>query len=157
MGKNTFENFIFSVMICFLMVLGMTFYHTYLHSAGQVDVLGMLVSIKFLVILLVAFAIDWFLVAPIVKSIVAKLTNESTSFIKKVIMISGLMVLFMCALMSMIATLVQGYQGSLLAAYGKMFVLNIVVALPLQFVVVGPISRAAFFKIFPPTSVVAAS
>lgn len=67
------------------------------------------------------------------------------------------MVLFMCTVMSLIATVVQGYEGSLLAAYAKVFALNIIVALPLQFVVVGPIARAAFFKLFPPAEMVAAN
>ncbi|CAE6937200.1 hypothetical protein ACOMICROBIO_FLGHMIGD_03823 [Vibrio sp. B1FLJ16] len=157
MGKNKYENFVFSIMICFLMVLGMTIYNTFLHSSGHVDVIGSLASVKFVMIFAVAFVIDWFFVAPLVKKIVAKLTNETTPFIKKVLLISGLMVLFMCTAMSLIATVVQGYEGSLLAAYAKVFALNIIVALPLQFVVVGPIARAAFFKLFPPAEMVAAN
>ncbi len=157
MGKNKYENFVFSVMICFLMVLGMTLYNALLHAAGDVDLISTLASVKFVAIFLVAFTIDWFVVAPLVKTIVAKLTNEATPFIKKVLLISGLMVLFMCASMSFIATLIQGYEGSLLAAYAKVFALNIVVALPLQFVVVGPIARATFFKLFPPAEITTAA
>lgn len=154
MGKNKFENFIFSLMVCFLMVLGMTIYNTYLHSAaGQVNIVRALTSVTFVAIFFVAFVIDWYVVAPIVKGLVKKLTTEQTPFIKKVILISGLMVLFMCTAMSLIATIAQGYEGSLLAAYAKTFALNIVVALPLQFVVVGPIARAAFFKLFQPVAV----
>ncbi len=151
MGKNTFENFIFSLMVCFLMVLGMTVYNTYLHADfGQVNLIAALASTTFVAIFAVAFVIDWFAVAPIVKSVVKKFTNEHTPFIKKVILISSLMVLLMCTAMSLIATVAQGYQGSLIAAYAKTFALNIVVALPLQFLVVGPIARAVFFKVFPP-------
>ncbi len=157
MGKNTYENFIFSLMICFLMVLGMTLYNTFLHSSGDVDVIGALASVKFVMIFAVAFVIDWFVVAPVVKKIVAKLTNETTPFIKKVLLISGLMVLFMCTAMSLIATLIQGYEGSLFAAYAKVFALNIIVALPLQFFIVGPIARATFFKLFPPAQMAPAN
>lgn len=158
MGKNKFENFIFSLMVCFLMVLGMTIYNTYLHAAsGRVNIGAALASTTFIVIFAVAFVIDWFAVAPIVKGLVKKLTTEQTPFIKKVILISGLMVLFMCTAMSLIATIAQGYEGSLLLAYAKTFALNIVVALPLQFVVVGPIARAVFFKVFPPVALATAS
>lgn len=65
------------------MVLGMTIYNTFLHSSGHVDVIGSLASVKFVMIFAVAFVIDWFFVAPLVKKIVAKLTNETTPFIKK--------------------------------------------------------------------------
>ncbi len=158
MGKNTFENFIFSLMVCFLMVLGMTVYNTYLHADfGQVNLIAALTSTTFVAIFAVAFVIDWFAVAPIVKTVVKKLTTESTPFIKKVILISSLMVLLMCTAMSLIATVAQGYEGSLIAAYAKTFALNIVVALPLQFVVVGPIARAIFFKVFPPMQPVTAN
>ncbi len=158
MGKNTFENFIFSLMVCFLMVLGMTVYNTYLHANfGHVNLFSTLASTTFVAIFAVAFVIDWFAVAPIVKTVVKKFTNENTPFIKKVIMISSLMVLLMCTSMSLVATLAQGYEGSLLAAYAKTFALNIIVALPLQFVVVGPIARGIFFKVFPPMQPVAAS
>jgi hypothetical protein len=34
-------------------------------------------------------------------------------------------------------------------AYLKTFAVNFVFALPLQFFIVGPIARAAFFKMFP--------
>ena len=158
MGKNTFENFIFSLMVCFLMVLGMTVYNTYLHANfGHVNLFATLASTTFVAIFTVAFLIDWFAVAPIVKTVVKKFTNENTPFIKKVIMISSLMVLLMCTSMSLVATLAQGYEGFLLAAYAKTFALNIVVALPLQFVVVGPIARGIFFKVFPPLQPAAAS
>jgi len=158
MGKSTFENFIFSLMVCFLMVLGMTVYNTYLHSDfGQVNIVAVLVSTTSVAIFAVAFVIDWFVVAPIVKTVVKNLTTENTPFIKKVILISSLMVLLMCTLMSLFATIAQGYEGSLFAAYAKTFALNIVVALPLQFVVVGPIARAVFFKVFPPMQSVTTS
>ncbi len=154
MGKNKFENFIFSLMVCFSMVLCMTIYNTLLHANADVSILGTLFSFKFISILVIAFILDWFLVAPFVKYMVAQMTNESTPFIKKIILISGLMVLSMCTLMSMIALMFQGYEGSLLAAYGKMFGLNIIFALPLQFVLVGPVVRGIFLKMFPPAPLV---
>ncbi len=157
MGKNKFENFIFSLIVCFLMVSGMTVYNAYLHANfGNVDLMTTFASTIFVAIFAVAFVIDWFVVAPVVKGIVGRLTNENTPFIKKVILISGLMVLFMCIAMSLIGTLAQGYEGSLFAAYAKTFSLNIIVALPLQFIVVGPIARTLFFKLFPPMKPVAA-
>ena len=149
MGKNKVENFIFSLMICFLMVFGVTIYNTYLHTESAVSLIQVLVSFKFVAIFLVALTIDWFIVAPFVKGIVKRFTNENTPFIKRILMISGLMVVFMCAVMSMIATLVQGYEGTLLNAYGHAFILNFVFALPLQIILAGPIARTIFLRFFP--------
>ncbi|MDB1125982.1 DUF2798 domain-containing protein [Vibrio algarum] len=149
MGKNRFENFIFSLVICFLMVLGMTLYNGFLHTTNKIGVFGSLISLQFLTIFIVAFIIDWFAVAPIVKKLVANITTDKTPFIKKIMLISTLMVLFMCTAMSLVATFVQGYEGSLLNAYAHSFALNLIFALPLQFFVVGPIARSLFFKVFP--------
>ncbi|WP_413282727.1 DUF2798 domain-containing protein [Vibrio sp. MA40-2] len=149
MGKNKFENFIFSVMVCYLMVLGMTLYNDAVLSSRQIGVMTTLASLEFVAIFMTAFILDWFLVAPVVKKLVNTFTDESTPFLMKILYISGLMVLLMCAAMSLVATLVQGYDGSLLTAYGKAFAFNFVFALPLQFLLVGPIVRTAFFKMFP--------
>lgn len=156
MGKNRYENFIFSLMICFLMVTGMTLYNTSLQSSEGVALINSIISVKFIAILVVAFLIDWFMVAPVVKGVVKKVTTENTAFIKKVILISGLMVLMMCTVMSLLATLFHGYQGSFLSAYADTFLLNIIFALPLQFLLVGPVARITFFKLFPAPATVLA-
>ncbi|WP_175609535.1 DUF2798 domain-containing protein [Shewanella sp. UCD-KL21] len=127
----------------------MTIYNTFLHIDSGVNVFTAIEPVTFVVIFFVALAIDWFIAAPLVKGIVRKVSNEKTSFIQMVMMISCLMVLFMCTAMSLVATLIQGYEGSLLAAYGHNFILNIIVALPLQILLAGPVARAIFFRIFP--------
>ncbi|QIZ76507.1 DUF2798 domain-containing protein [Ferrimonas lipolytica] len=133
----------------------MTIYNSWLLSPGIAGVMNALSSNQFIMILLTALVIECVLVAPVVKKIVSRLTNEHTPFIKRVMLISALMVLFMCASMSLVATLIQGYQDPLLLAYGKTFLLNLVMAFPLQFLIVGPIARAIFFKLFPPAVAVA--
>lgn len=149
MGKNKFENFVFSITVCFMMVTGMTIYNVILFESTTTDVGAAAIATQFLAIFCIAFAIDWFLVAPIVKKVVSRSTNEQTPFIKKIVMISGLMVLFMCAAMSGVATLLHGYQGSFWLSYANTFATNLIFALPLQFVLVGPVVRAVFLIVFP--------
>ncbi len=157
MGKNKFENFVFSIMVCALMVTGMTIYNLVLQSHSGNAIAHHLLSLSFVGIFAVAFVIDWFIAAPIVKSLVKKWTNDQTPFIKKVLMISGLMVLFMCSAMSLVATLFQGFEGDLLPAYLHTFAINIIFALPLQFLLVGPVARLIFLKLFQPQPLAAAS
>ncbi len=149
MGSNKFQNFIFSALCCFLMVTGMTLYNGVLQLGWQTQVLLHVFSLTFIAILLVAFFIDWFIVAPIVKGvIVARLLSPQAPLWQKIIAISGFMVLFMCIIMSLLATYFQGYQGSFLLSYQHTFAMNILFALPLQFLLAGPLARALFLMIF---------
>ncbi len=149
MGSNRLENFIFSLMVCIFMVIGMTGYNAFLSAGLNHNYLSTYLSLRFIILLAIAFAIDWFIVSPIVKTIVKKLTKPSDPFLRKVIMISGLMVLFMCSFMSAIGVTLMHTQGNLFVQYAHMFAFNIIVALPLQFLIVGPIARFLFFKVFP--------
>jgi hypothetical protein len=59
------------------------------------------------------------------------------------ITISVLMVLGMVTLMSLFGIAVEGKltQGHVLATYGHTWIFNLIVALPLQLLIVGPIAR----------------
>jgi hypothetical protein len=60
-----------------------------------------------------------------------------------------LLVLFMCTVMSRLATVFHDYQAPFWPAYANTFYLNLVFALPLQFLIVGPLVRTLFIKVFP--------
>jgi hypothetical protein len=131
------------------MVFGMTLYNMFILENGTQDVSMLQSTLQFMAVFCVALVIDWFVIAPLVKFLVSKMTSDQTPFIKKVIFISGLMVLFMCTVMSLLATLLHGYQASFWPAYANTFYLNLVFALPLQFLIVGPLVRTLFIKVFP--------
>lgn len=149
MGKNRFENFVFSLTMCFFMVLGMTTYNNALMTKDPIATLASLASVQVAMVFLVAFIIDWFAVAPVVKSVVSRFTTDKTPMIIKILSISSLMVLLMCTAMSFLATIALGYEGSFLLAFANVFFMNLVFALPLQFLFAGPIARFLFFKMFP--------
>ncbi|WP_158589047.1 DUF2798 domain-containing protein [Alginatibacterium sediminis] len=133
----------------------MTVYNSVL-QVGVAKSLSALELGTFAMIFIIALTIDWFIVAPLAKAIVKKLSSDKLSFIQMIMMMSVLMVLFMCTAMSFIATLLEGYQGSLATAFAHTFMLNIMVALPLQVLVAGPLARSVFKRMFPtPTTALA--
>ena len=91
MGKNKMENFIFTALVCFFMIFGMSSYNSILkHGFNSSIISGVL--IPFVPIYCIALAIDWFFVGPLAKNFAGKLTNENTIFIKKILLISFFMV-----------------------------------------------------------------
>lgn len=149
MGKNKMENFIFTTIVCFFMILGMSSYNSILkHGFNSSVILGVLVP--FVPVYFIALGIDWFFVGPIAKKVAGKLTNENTVFIKKILLISLFMVIGMSVCMSFIATIIDhGFNSGFLSVFIKTELKNFVMAFPLQVILVGPIARLIFFKIFP--------
>lgn len=149
MGRNKMENFIFTAIVCFFMILGMSTYNSILKNGFNISMIsGILVP--FVPIYFIALAIDWFFVGPVAKSISGKLTNENTVFIKKILLISLFMVTGMSLCMSFLATIIEyGLKSGFLAVFVKIEFRNFIMALPLQLILVGPISRFIFLNIFP--------
>lgn len=153
MGKNKIENFIFTAIMCFFMVLGMSFYNSILKN-GFTSIVFLNVSKSFLIVYFIALFIDWFFVGPLAKGLAKNLTNEDTPFIKKIMLISLFMVIGMSFCMSFLATIVEhGLSSQFLITFIKTELRNFIVALPLQILVVGPTTRALFLKLFPIKSV----
>lgn len=149
MGKNKIENFIFTAIVCFLMVFGMSAYNSILkHGFSSSFIAGFLVPL--FPVFFIALALDWFLVGPVAKGLVKKIVNNNTAFIKKILLISLFMVLGMSMSMSFIATIVgHGIDSSFYSLFAKTELKNFACALPLQLFFVGPMARFIFFKIFP--------
>ncbi|GAP00315.1 DUF2798 domain-containing protein [Fructobacillus ficulneus] len=145
MPKNFKEELLFMIMMAGLMVLGMTTYNVFLHQG--LDNLAKDTLLGYPLGLLVAMICDGILVGPIAKAIafkaiVPKFAKPSGAKIG--ITISVLMVLGMVTCMSVFGILVSGNS---LSAYPKTWGFNIIVALPLQLAIVGPIARAGLTKI----------
>lgn len=150
MGKNKKENFIFTLICCFLMVLGMSIYNVILMN-GLNNSLFKDVLIGFLPIFIIALAVDWFLVGKIAKSFVAKLVDHKSPLIKKILLTSFFMVCGMCFCMSFISMLIhQGFSSDFPLMFLRTLARNFIFALPLQLIIVGPTARTVFFKIYPP-------
>lgn len=148
MGTNKFENFIFSIICCILMVFTMTWYNGLLESGLKLNVLKTFFT--FIPVLVIAFIIDWFLVGPVAKSLAFKMVSHNDSLVKKILVISTSMVIGMSGVMSILSVIVHGnYGANFLGTLGVVWGRNFIFALPLNMLIVGPLARFIFLKIFP--------
>jgi len=149
MGKNKKENFIFTLICCALMVLGMALYNGIL-SNGFNSSLFIGILIPYVPIFCIALILDWFLIGKLAKGLVAKIVNDNDPMLKKVLFISFFMVCGMCFCMSLIVSIIHMSSASQFPLqFVKTLGINFIFALPLQLIIVGPIARGIFFKIYP--------
>lgn len=144
MPTNKKEGIIFTTIMCSLMVLGMSLYNLLLH-----DNFALLPLLAGLVPgFVVAFVLDVFIVGVIAKKIAFRLPIKKENKVQLILTISSLMVLGMVTFMSLFGVLMEGgIPDNLWAAYTEAWRMNVIVALPLQLLVVGPVSRTILGKI----------
>ncbi|MGM9904162.1 hypothetical protein A5844_002632 [Enterococcus sp. 10A9_DIV0425] len=138
MPTNKKEGIIFTTMMCFLMVLGMSTYNLWLHQALNISTLlaGLVPGF------IVAFILDVFIVGVLAKKIAFKLPVNSQSKVQMILTISCLMVLGMVTCMSLFGVIMQqDLPDQLWLAYLNAWKMNVIAALPLQLLIVGPLSR----------------
>ena len=160
MPQNKRESLIFTVMMCFFMVLCMSIYNVSIHMGGfslesvKDAWLGMPVAYVF------AMLCDWFIVSKLAKGVAFKyILKPDSSVLKKVITISCCMVIFMVIIMSLYGalevTIQSGHWENILFIWIKNIPLNFIMALPLQLIIAGPVVRTLFRKAFPEGKVLA--
>ena len=138
MPTNKKEGIIFTVIMCSLMVIGMSTYNLLLHGSLNLSEL----VIGFIPGFIVAFILDVFIVGIIAKKIAFKLPINQNSKIQLIIAISTLMIIGMVTFMSMFGLIMNGQMSSLtIATYLGAWGTNFIMALPLQLIIVGPFSR----------------
>lgn len=149
MGRNKKENFVFTLMMCVLMVAGMSVYNVVLTQGFSLEALAE-AALGFVPAFAVALVLDVFVVGKAAKGLANKLLKETASPVQKVLLISCLMVTGMVIFMSLYgAVLHAGFTSGLPLAYAKAAGLNVICALPLQLLIVGPLTRLLFIRLFP--------
>jgi biotin transporter BioY len=144
MPTNKKEGIIFTTIMCSMMVLGMSMYNLLLHDKLALIPLAVGLVPGFVV----AFILDVFVVGMIAKKIAFRLPINKGSKLQLILTISSLMVLGMVTFMSLFGVLMEGgIPDNLWAAYSEAWRMNVIVALPLQLLIVGPISRTILGKI----------
>ncbi|CUX16360.1 DUF2798 domain-containing protein [Clostridium sp. C105KSO13] len=160
MPQNKRESFIYTIMMCFIMVFWMSMYNVALHMGRfSTDVLkeGWL---GFPIAYIFAMLCDWFLVSGFAKNVAFRfLVKPGSSSTKKIIAISCCMVIPMVILMSLYGALevsiTTGNLGALWIIWLTNIPKNFIMALPFQLLIAGPIIRTLFRKIFPEGKVLA--
>ena len=146
MPKNLKEEIIFTIMMVLVMVYFMIFYNISLETGGAHN-WTFLAALKELVIMApIAFILDFFIVGKIAKKKTFSIINperDNPFFI--VLGISCVSILFMCPLMSFVATLLFKNAGSeIIPVWMQTTVLNFPMAFFLQLCFAGPIVRRLF-------------
>ena len=152
MFKNKKEHFVFILMICTTMVFIMSCYNVALIEGFSVNTVKHAIS-GFIPGFLFALFGDIFIVGRIVKVLAPKFLKENDSMTKVGIVMSFLTGCGMVLWMSLFGVVVNvGFGPHFLGAYAMGVVKNFVFAIPLNLLIVSPLIRAIFFKMFPPVS-----
>lgn len=160
MPQNKRESFIYTVIMCFTMVLWMSIYNVTLHiGTFNVQVikdawLGFPIAYVFVA------CMDWFVVSGVAKGFAFKyLVKPDSSTLRKVISVSCSMVVPMVIIMSLYgaveASIRMGDFSNVLFIWLTNIPKNFVMALPFQLIVAGPLVRKIFRTIFPEGKVLA--
>lgn len=149
MGQTKFQKTVFTLLMCFFMVLGMTIYNMILNE-GLSDQFFIHLLKEFWLGFIVALIIDVFTVGKLAKKIAFKLLKPTpeTKPIKIILAISSCMVIGMVLFMSMYGAIVAvGFNLTTLKIYPLCIARNFIMALPLNLLVVSPLVRFLFPKI----------
>ncbi|WP_294133978.1 DUF2798 domain-containing protein [uncultured Clostridium sp.] len=151
MGQTKFQKFIFTLMMCFFMVLGMTTYNIILNEGFHSNLLNNLLK-DFWLGFIVALLLDIFIVGKLAKPLAFKIVKptKETKQIKIILAISSCMVVGMVLFMSIFGAIVSsGFTIDALKLYPLCVLRNFIMALPLNLLIVSPIVRFIFNKMFP--------
>ena len=149
MGQTKFQKFIFTLMMCFGMVLFMTIYNMILNEGFHSNLLINLLK-EFWLGFFVALMLDILVVGKIAKPIAFKIVKptKDTKPIKIILAISCCMVVGMVLCMSVYGSILAvGFNITVLKIYPMVVLRNFIMALPLNIIIVSPIVRFLFCKV----------
>ena len=160
MPQNKRESLIYTVMMCFVMVLWMSFYNVALQQ-GRFTLEALAAGwLGFPFAYVVGMCCDWFVASRIAKGVAFRfLVKPQDSVLKKVLCISCGMVVVMVVLMSLYGACEGAFHTGNWAGVPGNWLVNIprhfIMALPLQLLLAGPLVRRVFRAAFPEGKVLA--
>lgn len=160
MPQNKRESFIYTVIMCFTMVLWMSIYNVTLHTGTFNTQVIKDAWLGFPIAYVFAACMDWFVVSGLAKGFAFKyLVKPDSSILRKVISVSCSMVVPMVIIMSLYgaveASIRMGDFSNVLFIWLTNIPKNFVMALPFQLIIAGPLVRKVFRTIFPEGKVLA--
>lgn len=160
MPQNKREGLIYTVLMCQVMVFWMSLYNVGLHS-GELSLHTLREAwLAFPFACIYALLFDWFVVGKMAKDFAFKYLLKATSQEKeKVLIISCCMVMPMVVVMSLFGglevSLKTGQWSLLPIIWLSNIPKNLVMALPFQLIIAGPLVRKIFRRLFPVGKVLA--
>lgn len=158
MPKNKRESFIFTVMMCFIMVLWMSIYNVSLQMKSVSLTSITTAWMGFPIAYIFAMCCDWFFVSMLAKTVAFRFfVDEKSSPLKIAISVSSCMVVGMVIIMSLYGAVEGCLHIGQWQNLGIMWLINIpknfIMALPFQLLIAGPLVRYLFRKGFPEGSI----
>ena len=148
MPRTKKESIIFTSIMCFGMVAVMSVYNLWINGGlAEFSWSGFLIGSG--IAYVIAFCLDIFVVAAIAKKLAFKLPINKEKPIQIVLAISSFMVIGMVFGMSLFGVVKEvGITNDFFKVYGFALLKNVIVALPLQLLIIGPIVRKIFVKLY---------
>lgn len=147
MGETKIQKNIFTVLMCFGMVVCMTTYNAILQN-GFTNIINHILE-EIWIVFIIAFILDFFIVGPFVKKKVFSRVKPETKKITIILSISLSMVTSMVLLMSIFGAIMsEGFTTNAIIIYPKVVLSNFIAALPINLIIVSPIARGIFSAIF---------
>ena len=146
MPQNKRESLIFTIIMCFTMVLWMSMYNVTLHMGGFSMTVLKEGWLGFPFAYIYAMCFDWFVVSHLAKSVAFRFfVKPDSAPLKKAIAVSCCMVIPMVIVMSFYGSLEacvkSGMWSLLLPVWITNIPKNLIMALPFQLIVAGPFVR----------------
>lgn len=150
MPRTKFEDVIFTIIMVFVMVYAMICYNIALNTGAMTYSVFLSAFHELVIMAPAAFVIDFFFVGHIAKKTAFRLVNpEKENPFHLVLAISAVSVMWMCPLMSFVATLLFKDTGmDLLPVWLQTVALNFPMAFFWQICYAGPFVRFIFRLIF---------
>lgn len=150
MFKNKKEHFIFILMIAATMVFIMSCYNVALVEGFSSNTFKHAI-LGFPLAYIYALIGDIFIVGKIVKSITSRILKPEDSMKKVGICMSFFTSCGMVIWMSLFGVIVNvGFNSNFISNYCMTVATNFIFAIPLNLLIVSPLIRFIFFKMFPP-------
>lgn len=150
MPKNRLQNFIFTLLMAFVMVYGMVCYNIALNTGSMSNVVFAMALHEMVIMWPVAVILEMFVVERLAQKLAFRLVIPGKDRpIVIIAAISGMIVCLMCPIMSFIATILFKSPGvEIVAVWLQTTVLNFPMALCLQLLIAGPLVRRIFGLLF---------
>lgn len=154
MGTTRIEKYAFTLLMCFFMVLGMTAYNIALADGLSLRIFSSL-AVDLWLGFFVALALDVLLVGRIAKPLAFGILKGRAAPGKPltIVTVTLCMVTGMVLCMSVFGAVVEkGFTAAAFRRYPTIAMRNFIMALPLNLIIVGPLSRFLFIRLFPETT-----
>ena len=150
MPENKLENFVFTVIMAFLMVYAMICYNIALNIGGMKDTVFLMAFHELIIMWPVAIILEMFIMEKPVMTLTSRVVTEDMPFFFMLLARCALTVCLMCPAMSLVATFLfkEYHDAGFVSVFLQTAALNFPMALCWQIFFAGPAGRWIFRALF---------